>query len=173
MNENLALATKLEKRLPELLWKLRTLDGEIPLHRLPKGLFKGIDRGHPQSFIEDVRHDLGQLRKVKSRYCASYLAAQIQQKISVLVRLCKEGVYKQGNSTSQFDIDRIVSRKGLLEKIETEIQALSIQDKALSQRLLQLKKVKDNEGVLILQKELGALRKRQTLLKERIQKEFY
>ncbi|MCP0913914.1 MULTISPECIES: hypothetical protein [Legionella] len=155
----------LQARLPELEWKLHGVISIKP-EQLPRGLFRQTT---PQACVREIREDLTHLITMqKDGKSAQYLAKRIEQKINVLVQICKNNrEKKETDAQPPFGFKSFVTRQQWLQALEQEIATLSAQQQALLASLKQLQKKNDAQAVLGLRSELGQLERQLTLAKEK------
>lgn len=152
---------ELEARLPELEWQMSSFGHTISTKILPKGLFRLSETASPAAFINDIKTDLKRLANHQNEQSGFYLAEKIQQKINVLVALCRleaNPLPRQGNYLSM-----ITTRQRYVEELEKEKELLSQQRQALINRL---KQINDAAVQLNLNAEVGEIEKRLTLAQE-------
>lgn len=155
---------ELEARLPELEWQLSSLGQPISTKTLPRGLFRLPEEVSSLAFINDIKSDLKILASHQNERSGFYLAQRIQQKINVLIALCrleKKPVSQQGNHY----LNMITTRQHYVEELEKGIELLSQQREALLNRLQQ---INDANAKLNLNAELGEIEKRLTVTQEGI-----
>ncbi|KTD22702.1 coiled-coil protein [Legionella lansingensis] len=157
------LLRQLEARLPELEWKMGKLGQALPTNHLPKGLFRLPAEASPSAFILEIKADLKKLTRYQSERSGYYLAQKIQQKITVLVSLCRLHISEPASEKRHY-VDMICTRQRFLQDLEAEMHTLSAQYEAISAQLNQSNH--NPEVVLALKGELGEIEKRLTLAKE-------
>jgi hypothetical protein len=161
---------QLEARVPELEWQLNKFDGYFPFASLPKGLFRQQADKPGLAYAKEIREDLALLatysQPPEHTSAARFLALKIQQKIHVLVSICKQNQKEDNNKGISYDISAITTRQEWLQKLETQVDDLRRQRQALLEMLSQKEAAKDTNSELGLRKELGDLEKRVTLAEE-------
>lgn len=161
------LVTRIEARLPELEWMLKTR--HIPLNRsnLPRGLFYDRFEMTLASCIEEIKFNLMALKQETHERSARFLAERVQQKINVLVGLYQlHGEKKTPNTTVHFGVQTISTRQQWVESLDNEMAHLAAQKQALQRALERMQTANDGDAMLRLQAELGELERRLTLAKE-------
>ncbi|KTC70213.1 coiled-coil protein [Legionella birminghamensis] len=164
MVENIeTMLLSLKARLPELAWNLNKPGAQIPWQNLPPGIFRYQFEPKASDYIAEIKSDIERLEQQVNTQAASYLAQRIQQKINILVRLCrcKPPVQKADNSAS-FMLQALSTRQQWLASLEEQIQSFTEQRDALAARLSTIAK----EQQLAVLAELGAAEKRLTEAKE-------
>ena len=157
----------LSARLPELEWKLRCLGSLISSKRLPRGLFREQSEFTTRSCIDEIKNDLTSLKNQTNERSAHYLAERVNQKISVLVKLCQIQMGKQQPERQvQFGVHALSTRQQWLQTLVDEIAQLSEEQQALSRTFLSLQALNNASVVLSVQVELGEAERRLTLAKE-------
>ena len=162
------LLDELNLRLPELSWKLGTLNPGINRFHLPHGLFRSRYEAGGEACIQEIKTDIQNLLREKNSAGALYLAERIKQKVSVLVRLCQlDETSKQPlEQPARFALKELSTRKQWFESLEQELEQLKSQHQALSSALERSAKILDTQRTLAMQHELGQIEKRMTLVKE-------
>jgi hypothetical protein len=162
------IADHLERRLPELEWRLTTLN--IPLNSkiIPSGLFKSQIEMNAQICIDEIRADLKKMQRQTNETSALYLAGQISRKIHVLINLCNLSSHKKagGKHNVNFNVQTIGNRQKWLEDLQVTMQKLTQQQTALQLALESLKSGTDSQAILNARTELGAVTKLLTEAKE-------
>jgi hypothetical protein len=172
MNDK-ALLQELTERLPELEWKVSFLGTRLSTSSLPRGLFHPRFDMTAAACIAEIKADIQQLAGQQNKNSAYYLAKRIQQKISVLVTLCRLQANKpNADRKLNFGLDKISTRQQWLQTLENDINRLTVQQKALAKTLEQTKACGNNQAVLQLQAELGEVEKRLTLANEALPKAY-
>ena len=169
MKQNKQLAEQIEARLPELSWRLNELKPYIQSKWLPKGLFNKKGVLTPEDCIQDIKSELEQLRTT-SESGARYLAERLARKIDVLVYFCHHKKENHSVKKQSFSLNAIHTRKQWMQKLEAEIQSLTLQRDALKKRLLQIQSQDKVYAILRIQSELGEVEKRYTKAKEQYEK---
>ena len=167
--KNKDLLQQLIARLPELEWKISYFGPSLSTKTLPRGLFSSHLEMNAANCIAEIKADIQKLAGQKNENSAKYLAARIEQKISVLVTLCHLQMNKPKSKVEQkvkFSLNQISTRQLWLKDLEVEINRLTEQQNSLTKTLEELKIRGENQGVLQLQAELGELQKRLTMAKE-------
>ncbi|ASQ44882.1 hypothetical protein [Legionella clemsonensis] len=154
---------ELEARLPELEWQMRDLGHMISTKTLPKGLFRLSEEASPAAFINEIKQDINSLTNYQNGHSGCYLAQRIQQKINVLVALCRLKVNPLPPPDNYY-LNMITTRQHYVEALEKEIASLSKQRQALKSRLEQI----NEANQLNLHAEVGEIEKRLTLAQEAI-----
>lgn len=166
------LLNTLEARLPELEWRMRSLNLHILEQALPPGLFQPRIELTPALCVQEIKQNIAALASQDSEPCAFFLANTIHKKINVLIDLCKTAATKQPREKIHSLITGIQTRKQHIEMLESDIAALEIQKTALETRA---KQVIQPSVLLKLQVELGEIEKKITLIveeKQRVMKDF-
>ena len=157
----------LSARLPELVWKLSTLQSVFNPTLLPRGLFKDQLEMTPQSCIDEINADLQLLKDHKNERSVRFLTERVSQKINVLVRLCQMQSDKKPSAQSMtFGVQAISTRQQWLENLQEDIDRLSTQHLALTATLNKLQAGSDLRATLSLQAEVGEVERRLTLARE-------
>ncbi len=165
--DNKDLLKQLSERLPELEWKINSFGAALSLNSLPRGLFRQRLEMTAAACVDEIKSDISHLARQKSEYSSFYLAAKIQQKISVLVTLCHLQTNKpKAQAKMKFGLEQISTRQQWLQTLEKDIEQLRCQQQAMIKTLTQKQEKGDTQRVLKLQAELGELEKRLTLAKE-------
>lgn len=162
----------LAARLPELEWKLSTLNFCLHAKKLPKTLFSQQQEMTAQSCIEEIKADLRVLGGLTNERSAHYLAERTSQKINVLVRLC----LLYNNKTrpikeAPISLQTFSTRQQWLQQLQDEFTMLSSQQEALQKTLVRLQAGADLPAILNVQAELGAIEQKLTLAKETLARE--
>lgn len=162
---------ELNQRLPELSWKLASF-GQTPSRRLqlPPGLFRApLDAGS-DGCIQELKKDIQTLQRQKQSPGALYLAMRIQQKVSVLVKLCQ--LHQQSTDTpepsARYAIKELTTRKQWYESLEQELEQLTAQHTAILKAIERCSNSGDPQAMLSLQSDCGRIEKRMTLVKEEL-----
>jgi hypothetical protein len=159
---------KLEMRLPELEWKLSELGAYINHHRLPKGLFSERLELTPKLCIDEIKQDLYVLRGQTNERSINYKVLRVNQKINVLVRLCKtESNKKNSKNTQEFSVQALSTRQQWLKSVEQEIANLQTQREALKLTLCSMELKQDVNAILKIKLDIGDLERRLSVLSER------
>jgi predicted nucleic acid-binding Zn-ribbon protein len=162
------LLTTLISRLPELEWKMSSMDYAISNHSLPRGLFRVAVEPSASSCITEIKADIQALAEQKNERSAVYLAEQIRRKINVLVALCQ--VHSRKNKPEEkisFGVKMLSTRKQWVADLEAEIDTLVTQQQALSKTLEQMMTRHHNAAAILqLKADLGAIERRLTLAQE-------
>lgn len=166
------LSADLLARLPELEWKIATLNHAVFYQGIPKKLFRSLDIS-PAQCIDEVKKDIHYLAKQKPSLSAHYLAEQIQKKIDVLV-----GAYKvqqknchNASKSPAFSMSMLSTRHQWLHTLEQDIVLLTQQQHALAKTLAQRKNTHaDPAFILSVQAELGKIEQQLTLAQEQFDK---
>lgn len=162
-----ALIEHLTKRLPELEWQLQKLGSIFPSRKLPPQLFRAASSADASVYINEIKFDLNRLLEPNSPAVQDFLATLVNQKINVLVSLCKrtsKPLHTKPGSHQPLLMDRISTRQQRLEELETIIHDLTQQQEGL---LAAAKSRMANPAIqLTLQQELGSLQQRLTLAEE-------
>lgn len=163
MNVN-KLLTELLARMPELEWQLSKLGAVFSPSTLPPGLFHQPYDAPVTDYIAEIKKDIARLSSQTNFQRTHYLALKINQKINVLVALCASYNQKATQDTSCV-IDALLTRKSWLATMEQNLQTFSVQQDALIRRMEQRTSL-SMDAQLNLQKELGELEKKLTLVRE-------
>jgi hypothetical protein len=163
----LELSEELKQRLPELSWKIKNLDPFWFNQSLPKHIFRSSVRS-AEYCISEIELDLQVLSQQKNHQACHYLAKQIEQKINVLVGLCRIRNESEPKQQTFLGVTQLSTRQQWLQSLESELEVLAQQRQALTATLHHMTKSKKQEpaSVLNLKSELGALEKRFTLAQE-------
>jgi hypothetical protein len=161
------ILVELSSRLPELEWKISSLNHSFSSHSIPKGLF----RPHPEfsavACVNEIKEDITALSQQKNERSANFLATRIQQKINVLVTICNLGNQKNKREEKvHFGLQTISTRQQWIQGLELDIEILSKQQDAMTKALQAMRYNKNNEALLNLKAELGEVERRLTLAKE-------
>ena len=162
-----ASVQELSARLPELAWKLSTLYKEFNPTLLPRGLFQSQFEMTPTSCIDEINADLRLLSHHKNERSSRYLADRVNQKINVLVRLCR--LHKDNKSIKQapaFGVQSLSTRQQWLGTLQEEIDGLSSHQQALMIILSRLQTGQDSDAILSAQSDLGDIERRLTMARE-------
>ncbi len=162
---------QLEARLPELEWQLSKMNATFPAFSLPKGLFRQKWDSDASCYASEIREDISLMatysKQIENKAATHFLAVKINQKIQVLVSICKQ--YQKENTSSQsigFEMAKISTRQEWLQNLDFDIQALHSQRTALLEVFSQKKLQNDAVSQLSLRRELGELEKKITLAEE-------
>lgn len=161
------ILSELSSRLPELEWKISSLNSSFSSHSLPRGLFRASMELTGSACVAEIKSDIQALSGQKNERSASYLAVRIQQKINVLVALCQ--IHSRKNKSEEkvyFGLKMLSTRQQWIQTLETDINTLSIQHQAMAKALEQMKHSANGSAILSLQSELGEVERRLTLAKE-------
>ncbi len=157
----------LSARLPELEWKLKTLNIALHAKNTPPGLFYNRVDMTPQSCIAEIKADLRVLAAQANERSGHYLADRISQKINVLVRLCQMHTDKQPAIREvNFGVQMISTRQQWLQTVQDDIAKLVEQQQALASTLAKMQRSDNKYASLSLQAELGEVERRLTLARE-------
>ena len=122
----------LESRIPELNRQLAKLS-YFPSSKIPKGLFAQAETLN--DCMASLIHDLERIQSESQANLKLYLAKQIQQKIRVLVHVCKKK--PSAASTSKPDLLKAMNtREQYLSARESKRAELNSQKCALEARLM-------------------------------------
>ena len=161
------LLAELTSRLPELEWKVSSLNSFISSKSLPRGLFRSSSELTGLACVEEIKDDIQALGHQKNERSAHYLATRIKQKVNVLVALCQiEGRKNKAEEKVHFGITMLSTRQQWIESLEKEISTLEKRQQAMIKAFNQMKRSSDTPAVLSVQKELGEIERRLTLAKE-------
>lgn len=161
---------QLRTRITELEWQLSKYASQFSAQSLPKGLFRQDISAQAQAYASEIKDDLLVLESGYQRkaFETTGLALKIQQKIMVLVNLCKQ--YHRAGLTDEvkpsYHLDKISTRQAWLQSLESEITVLRQQRDALKNQLQEKERGDDLGLQLSLRTELGDLEKRLTLAEE-------
>lgn len=156
----------LVQRLAELSWKLQHVGAVISLKSIPAGVFRCSTLTSPQAYIDEIKEDLMLFRHGEHNGRAYYLAKKIQQKITILVRLCH--LHRTANTikkTTPFGLEAMSTRQQWLQHMQAKIEAKKEQQLALKKCLTRLAPEKDAAAILDIQAALGEL-ERQLITEE-------
>src|SRR5947209_2339443 len=115
----------LRTRITELEWQLSKFSAQFSIHNLPRGLFRQDINAPAMAYATEIKEDLLVL---ESGYQgkeneATGLALKIQQKVMVLVNLCRQ--YSQvgppEEEKASYHLDRISTRQAWLQSLESQI----------------------------------------------------
>lgn len=167
------LTSELIERLPELEWKINTLNLSFINRSIPKGLFK-TQYAHTAEYINELKNDIYVLSLQTNLRSAHYLAERIKRKISVLVNLCRiQHKRQEGRPEQLFSIAMLNTRQQWLHSLEHEVQLLIKQQQALAKTLKQMQKSNATSSFLLnVQSEVGAVEKKLTIAQERLNKAY-
>ncbi|MDP3705044.1 MAG: hypothetical protein Q8R24_03940 [Legionellaceae bacterium] len=161
------LIKQLEARLPELEWKLGAIGAYISPKLLPKGLFRDRFELTPQICVDEIKSDLRVLKTKDNDQSAHYLASRVNQKINVLVRLCKtQPVKSSQKATTPLNLQAMSTRQRWLQTVQEDISRLERQRDALLLSVSTMESRHDVQASLTLQIELGEVERRLTMAVE-------
>jgi len=164
----------LSARLPELEWKLKSLNITLTKNKVPANLFHYQFDMTPQTCIAEIKADLQLLSTHSNERSIHYLAQRISQKINVLVQLCQLHVHRKiPERQSNFGIRMISTRQQWLQTIEDDIIRFTEQQQALAATLHELQKNGNQQMILNVQAELGEAERRLTLAQETLARSLY
>lgn len=159
---------RLNGRLPELEWMLKTRQVIIQKKQLPKGLFRDYFEPSLQSCLREIREDMNTLKHHTDERSGQFLANKILDKINVLV-----GIYRQkeepppsSKSSVHFGLRTLNTRQQWVQTLSTEIAALNAQKAAIAKTLKERTTQGDLQTALLLQGELGEIERLLTLAQE-------
>ena len=167
------LIADLIARLPELEWKISSLNPFLLSQSISKNLFRSQDLT-AAACIKELKVDIHVLSTQNNERSAQYLAVQVKQKISVLVGLCKvQQKKKNENKKANFGMVMLSTRQQWLHSLEHDVEVLIKQQEALAKRSAQMQFNNTVPSVLLnLKAELGEVEKKLTLAKEALNKAF-
>lgn len=160
------LLNALESRLPELEWRIGYINPSLLAQALPAGLFRPQIEPSSAGCIDEIKQDIAALARQDSEKSAFFLANRIHQKINVLIDLCKTRDNKPQTDMMQAVLYKINTRKQHIEALESDILSLEIQKKSLKKRAASLETESSQLVLLKIQKELGAIERKLTVLLE-------
>lgn len=163
------LLSELESRLPELAWKVTSLQPVLFVQHLPKGLFRAKELTGG-SCLDEIRADIRRLSHHQDEPSALYIAERIKQKIHTLVGLCQleKRTVSSSSTTLALGLDKLTTRQQWVQQLEAEVHTLSMQQAALRKTLSQMQRNNpQSTAVLNVIAELGELEKKLTLAQER------
>ena len=162
-----AAIQQLSARLPELSWKLNALGPVLQPTLFPRGLFCSRFELTPASCIDEINADLATIHAQTNEQAVHYLAERVVKKINVLVRICQQhSKQKKPDRQVALGVQAINTRQQWLKTMQSEIDLLSEQQKALAAALHVLKANGNVDAVLRVQAELGQAERRLTEAKE-------
>ncbi len=156
---------RLRARLPELLWKLNKHHILFHSSQLPKGLFHQILEMSPQSCIEEIQADLHALERREEDESGRFLARKVNQKVTVLVRLCQLQAEKPLSPPLDL-LEAMSTHQQWVVALEKDVMHLRAQHQALARALQECSSLCTPEALLTLQAELGEAARRLTLAEE-------
>lgn len=159
---------QLASRLPELEWKISSLNTPFSAAQLPRGLFKPQLDYTGTSCVAEIKQDLRALSQQNNPRSANYLASRINQKINVLVTLCQILSRNKPEEKVYFGLKMISTRQQWIQNLESDVALLEMQQKAIVNALEQLQGTTNQIAILNAQGELGEVEKRLTLAKEKL-----
>ncbi|CAM2824552.1 primosomal replication protein PriC [Legionella worsleiensis] len=167
MNHVDELLNELSSRLPELEWKISTLNSFISTSNLPRGLFKVGFELTGAECVKEIQADIQALSQQKNERSALFLAERIKQKINVLVSLCQIKSRKiKPEQQASFGVKMLSTRQQWIQSLEQDIHVLTQQQQAMARSLEHLKRSGDTAAILALHAELGEVERRLTLARE-------
>jgi hypothetical protein len=157
----------LASRLPELAWRLGALYSVFSPKLFPAGLFNYQFEMTPQSCIDEIKADLRVLAQQNNERSSRYLADRVNQKITVLVQLCRIREDKPRPEKSlTFSVQAINTRQQWLQTLQDNITTLETQQQALTVTSRNLQKGGDPQAILSIQAQLGEVERCLTLAKD-------
>lgn len=161
------LLAELSSRLPELEWKISELSVALSSHNLPKGLFHYGMELTGSGCVEEIKVDIQKLSQQNNERSAYFLAERIKQKINVLVALCQiDSKKSKPAGKAHFGLTMLSTRQQWIQNLETEINTLTLQQRAMTKTLQQMSLGTSTSAILVLRAELGEIERRLTLAKE-------
>ncbi|TAL65118.1 MAG: hypothetical protein EPN84_02025 [Legionella sp.] len=160
---------QLTSRLPELEWKISSLNTAFSHRQLPRGLFQPQSEYTGASCVAEIKRDLEALAQQTNPRSANYLATRINQKINVLVTLCQIHSRNKPEEKAYFGMQMISTRQQWIQNLESDIELLQLQQQAILRALEQLQGTSNQTAILNAQWELGEVEKRLTLAREKLQ----
>ena len=158
---------RLSQRLPELSWKLSAIGPLLQPTLFPRGLFRARFEWTPASCIDEINADLKTIQQQTNEQAAHYLACRVAKKINVLVRICQQHAKeKKPERQVALGVQAINTRQQWLKTMQSEIDVLSEQQKALAAALHALKANDNRDAMLRVQAELGMAERRLTEARE-------
>lgn len=164
---NSELLQQLKSRMPELEWQLGRMGAYLPVHSLPKGLFRYQLEAGASFYIDEIKADIARLASQHNSRAAIHLAQLIRQKIDVLVMVCHHKK-REGKPEERvaFNLNSLSTRQQWLRSLEATIDTLTSQRDALMRALTDRADKVASQALLSLQAEAGAAEKRLTLAQE-------
>ena len=165
------LIEQLKSRIPELEWKISQLSANKSLWRLPRGVFR-LKAGSPYlDYVLEIKKDLLQLESQQNSACQHHLAKQIENKISLLVRISLlQGTKNKTSTNAKGVIQRLSTRQQWLQDLNLQITKTTQQIAALKNQLSNRAIQKDTQAQLQLEHDIGQACEQLTLLQERYQR---
>ena len=160
---------RLRARLPELLWKLNKHHTLFHSSQLPKGLFHQTLEMSPHSCIEEIQLDLQALEGREEDESGRFLASKVNQKITVLVRLCQLQADKPLSPPPDL-LEAMSTHQQWVVALEKEVMHLRAQHQALATALQEGSSSRGSEALLTLQADLGESARRLTLAEEAMER---
>lgn len=163
----------LAARLPELERKLESMAITLSAQTIPRGVFKtSYDQLSPSTCLAEIKADLFTLAQsypFNQQSTNQYLSQRIQQKIKVLVGLCRLQA-KQASPKPQknWGMPILSTRRQWLQTQQEILMKLTTQVQALTEHLQSLPTTCNSPLRLNLQAELGALQEQKTRAEEEL-----
>ena len=154
------LLHSLQARLPELEWQLSKMQDSWLKIRVPPGIFR------TSYFLEEIKADIITLSHASSLKTRSYVAQKLNQKVHVLVRICKQH-QKTESKHSKPLLSTLSSRQQYVQNLFEEIERLHQQYQALCNKK---QKVNNHTVLIALEEEIGLIQKKVTLAEEEYKK---
>lgn len=152
-----AFLAQIEARLPELEWKLNLLDGgRLDIRKLPRPLFPFKIYVSVEDCMQLIKQDLLRLRESTEVQTIYYLAVLLQEKISILVQICRL-TPMHSKAWLNFDLNKISTRKEWLLELEADRHDLLRQKSALLERLAVLRLTQENQAETKILADLNLL----------------
>lgn len=155
--------------MPELAWQVSLLPHTMTLSTLPPNLFSLPRESHPSACLDELKRDLQRLQQLRQYEAEfNFLTRRIDQKISVLVRLCQIQQQKHKHDPVNARLMmRMCKRRQWVEEIEQQVQTLKLQQQQLHK---QLEKVTNADILLKIKSHAGDIQKQITTLEEKLTK---
>ncbi len=167
----LEIIDQLEKRLPELAWRLEKIEA-MHFSNLPSGLFRcaqNQDWPTATQVLHEIRYDLTRLRVLQNTQTIYYLVDALSRKINILLRLCQ--LYQKKSvkhSRPLFDLQQMATRQQWLVTLDEEKNRLTEQHQAIQKSLD--KQIDSSEAKLVLQTELLEITQRLSAVQSQLDK---
>ena len=128
-----SLLSSLEKRLPELLCKLRYVDMKKCARYLPPGVFFCEEDAKIEAYIACIYQDIAMLRGMKNTGMARFLVKRIYQRIHILVMIANHtsSAYEVAVPT----VTALKTRQQWIQDLEIAIQTKEKEKYQLTHRL--------------------------------------
>jgi hypothetical protein len=171
LSEASQIITELTSRLPELEWKISSLNSSFLNQHVPPGLFGPSKEITGNICIEQIQADIQLLSQQNNERSALYLAQKIQHKVNVLVALCRPNPKNKSHEKVYFGVNRLATRQQWIGCLEAEVQSLESQRQALTRTLDQMTNRHEiSESILQLKADLGEVERHLTLAQEALKR---